>query len=44
MTPAEQLSARQALYDELAAAPGMPLKDAIKLIRRKLRLTDVPTE
>jgi XRE family transcriptional regulator, regulator of sulfur utilization len=39
MTPAEQLAARLSLYDELAATPGVPLKDAIKLIRRKLRLT-----
>lgn len=39
MTPAEQLLARQSLYDELAATPGMPLKDTIRLIRKKLRLT-----
>lgn len=39
MTPTEQLSARQSLYEELATTPGMPLKDAIRLIRKKLRLT-----
>lgn len=39
LTPAEQLVARQSLYATLAANPGMPLKDALGLIRRKLHLT-----
>ena len=39
LSPAEQIAQRQSLYAELAAAPGLPLKDAIRLIRKKLRLT-----
>lgn len=38
MMPAEQVSARISLYEELAAT-SLPLKDAIKLIRKRLRLT-----
>lgn len=39
LTPAEQLVARQSLYSTLEANPGMPLKDALGLIRKKLHLT-----
>lgn len=39
MTPAEQLTARLALYAYLDANPGLPLKDALRAIRRHLRLT-----
>jgi DNA-binding XRE family transcriptional regulator len=39
LSPAEQLVARQGLYVALAANPGMPLKDVLSLIRRKLHLT-----
>ncbi len=39
LSPAEQIALRQSLYTELEAGPGMPLKDVISLIRKKLRLT-----
>ncbi|MDO9193412.1 MAG: helix-turn-helix transcriptional regulator [Undibacterium sp.] len=39
LSPAEELQARRALADELAADPGMPIPAVIRKIRAALRLT-----
>jgi DNA-binding transcriptional regulator YiaG len=39
LSPAEELQARRALADELAADPSMPIPAVIKKIRTALRLT-----
>jgi len=39
LTPAEELHARRALTDELAADPGMPIPAVVRKIRTALRLT-----
>lgn len=39
LSPAEELQARRALADELAANPSMPIPVVIKKIRTTLRLT-----
>lgn len=39
LTPAEELQARRALADELAADPAMPIPIVIRKIRTTLRLT-----
>lgn len=39
LSPAEELQARRALADELAADPSMPIPVVIKKIRTSLRLT-----
>lgn len=39
LTPVEELQARPALMDELAAAPAMPVPAVVRKIRATLRLT-----
>jgi DNA-binding XRE family transcriptional regulator len=39
LSPAEELQARRALADELAADPGIPIPAVIRKIRTTLRLT-----
>jgi DNA-binding XRE family transcriptional regulator len=39
LSPAEELQARRALADELAADPGIPIPAVIRKIRATLRLT-----
>ena len=39
LSPVEQIALRQSLYVEIEAVSGIPLKDVITLIRKKLRLT-----
>lgn len=39
MTPSEQAIARAALYDYLAAHPGLPVSETVSAIRRHLRVT-----
>lgn len=39
LSPAEELQARRALADELAADPSMPIPAVIRKIRAALRLT-----
>lgn len=39
LSPAEELQARRALADELAADPGIPIPAVIRKIRAALRLT-----
>jgi DNA-binding XRE family transcriptional regulator len=39
LSPAEELQARRALADELAANPGIPIPAVIRKIRATLRLT-----
>lgn len=39
LSPAEELQARRALADELAAAPDLPIPAVIRKIRTTLRLT-----
>ncbi len=40
MTPAEQMAARQYVMEAIRARPGMPLPEALALIRKSLRLTN----
>lgn len=39
LSPAEQLQARRALMEELAAEPDMPIPSVIRKIRNSLRFT-----
>jgi DNA-binding XRE family transcriptional regulator len=39
LTPAEQMAARQQLFRNFRERPGMPLSEALNLIRKTLRLT-----
>lgn len=40
MTPSEQMAARQHVMEAIRAHPGMPLPEALVLIRKRLRLTN----
>jgi len=40
MTPSEQMAARQKVIEVIQARPGMPLPEALVLIRKSLRLTN----
>lgn len=39
LSPLEELEARRALFDELAAEPGLPIPAVVRKIRASLRLT-----
>ena len=40
MTPSEQMAARQQVMEAIRTRPGMPLPEALLLIRKNLRLTN----
>ena len=40
MTPSEQMAARQHVMEAIRTRPGMPLPEALLLIRKSLRLTN----
>lgn len=40
MTPSEQMAARRHVMEAIQARPGMPLPEALTLIRKSLRITN----